>query len=214
MRDDVGVRRLLLPLLLGGGILGALAVVGFLGQRPPAVALPPAYAIAKVTSVSSTPLAYSVVTQRGADRLRQREGTQFAPCPGGMGCPATTELRPTLVFVIRDEDGQLHAFIGEDPRNGCALEWMTLKPDYNWFINGVRMDAVFHDVCHGSLYDRRGHVVGGPSPFDLNELATEIRGEDLYVDPGRILIGQCPGCTHRDGSTPDPRRTSVPVAPP
>jgi Rieske Fe-S protein len=210
MRDDGVVRKLLLPLFVGVGILGALAVLAFIAQRSPAAAPPPAYAVAKVSSVSMTPLAFSVVTPRGADRLRQRERTQFATCPGGIGCPVTTQLRPTLVFLIRDDTGQLHAFIGEDPRNGCALEWMTIPVSPpNRDLN----DAVFHDVCHGSLYDRRGHVAGGPSPFDLNELATEIRGGDVYIDPSRILIGQCPGCTRRDGATPDPARTAVPVAP-
>lgn len=194
-------------------MVGAFAVLAFLAQRPPTEPPPPAYAVAKVASVSGTPLALSVVTQRGADRLRQREGTRFPCTAGNMGCPGTTELRATLVFLVRDEGAKLHAFIGEDPRNGCALEWMTLKPDYNWFIDGVRVEAVFHDVCHGSLYDRRGHIVGGPSPFDLNELVTEIRDGDVYVDPGRVLVGQCPGCNQRDGSTPDPMRIAVPVAP-
>src|SRR6266511_3279830 len=105
-----------------------------------------------------------------------------------MGCPSSTEVRPVTVFLVRDEIGALHAFIGEDPRNGCALEWMPLPPENNnWFIDGVRVDAVFHDVCHGSLYDRRGRRVGGPSPFDLNAPATEERGSDLYVDPAKIL---------------------------
>jgi hypothetical protein len=88
------------------------------------------------------------------------------------------------------EGGALHAFIGEDPRNGCALEWMTLPSDYNWFIDGVRVQAVFRDPCHGSQYDRRGQVIGGPSPWNLIELATAIRDGDLYVDPGNILVGQ------------------------
>jgi Rieske Fe-S protein len=121
-----------------------------------------------------------------------------------MGCPVTTELRATLVFLVRDEGDQLHAFIGEDPRNACALEWIPEKPE-------KQQPAVFHDICHGSIYDRRGHIIGGPSPFDLNELATEIRDGDVYVDPGRILIGQCPGCNQP--STPDPMRTAVPVPP-
>lgn len=182
-------------LVLGVAILGGIGIVAFLAQRPPADPLPPPAVVAKVADVSSTPRAVEVVIRRGADRVLQREQTGFGRCSAGMmGCPGAIELRPVTVFLVRDEIGALHAFIGEDPRNGCALEWMQLPPDYNWFIDGVRVDAVFRDVCHGSLYDRRGRRVGGPSPFDLNALATEERGSDLYVDPAKILVGSCPGC--------------------
>ena len=88
----------------------------------------------------------------------------------------------------------MHAFIGTDPRNGCALQWKTLPSESNWYIDGVRVQAVFNDPCHGSAYDRRGRVIAGPSPWDLNELATEVRGTELFVDPGRILVGTCRGC--------------------
>ncbi|MGH2500073.1 MAG: ubiquinol-cytochrome c reductase iron-sulfur subunit [Candidatus Limnocylindria bacterium] len=165
-------------------------MVAFLAQRPPLAPAPPPYAVAKVAEVSSTAKAVSVVMRRGFDRVLQRKGSGFGACPGSMGCPGTTALRPTPVFLVRDEDGRLRAFIGEDPRNGCALEWMTIPPNRNWFIEGVRVEAVFYDPCHGSQYDRRGRVIGGPSPWYLNELATEIRDGDLYVDPGNIVVGK------------------------
>lgn len=178
--------------MIAGVVVGAVGVAAFLGQRPPAVVPPPPHAVAKVTELSGTPLEVSVVMRRGFDRVLQRERFRFGTCPGSMGCPGTTALRPTPVFLVRDEDGRLRAFIGEDPRNGCALEWKALPPDYNWFIEGVRVEAVFYDPCHGSQYDRRGRVIGGPSPWYLNELATEIRDGDLYVDPGTIVVGGSP----------------------
>jgi Rieske Fe-S protein len=177
-----------------GPLLGAMGIVAFLSQRPPEPAPPAPFAVAKVSDVSSTPQVISVVMRRGADRLLQRRASTLGSCPGSIGCPGSTELRPTPVFLVRDEGGGLHAFIGEDPRNGCALEWKTLPSGYNWFIDGVRVQAIFHDICHGSLYDRRGQRIGGPSPWDLNELATAVRDGDLYVDPGKVVVGACPGC--------------------
>lgn len=191
---DVPQRGVLL--VLGVGVLAAAGVVAFLAQRPPADPPPPPALVARVADVSSTPLAVQVVMQRGSDRVLQRERLGFGRCSAGtMGCPATVELRPVMVFLVRDDIGVLHAYIGEDPRNGCALEWMQLRPDPNgsWFIDGVRVDAVFHDVCHGSMYDRRGRVIGGPSPYDLNGLTIEERGGDLFVDSRRIVIG-CRDC--------------------
>ncbi len=183
------MRRKGVLLVVGSALVAALGLVAFAVQRPPTDRPAPSYAVAKVAEVSTTPRPVEVVMRRGADRLLQRQRSNFGPCPGSMGCPSSTEVRPVTVFLVRDEGGGLHAFIGEDPRNGCALEWMTLPPS-----SGYAYDAVFHDVCHGSLYDRRGQRVGGPSPWDLNALATEVRGDDLYIDPGNILVGVCRGC--------------------
>jgi hypothetical protein len=190
------VRRRGVLLILGVGILTAVSIVVFLAQRPPADPPPPPAVVARVADVSSTPLAVQVVMRRGSDRVLQRDQLGFGRCSSGtMGCPATLELRPVTVFLVRDDVGALHAFVGEDPRNGCALEWMALPRDPNgiWFIDGVRVDAVFHDVCHGSVYDRRGRLIGGPSPYDLNALTIEDRGGDLWVDPARIVVG-CREC--------------------
>lgn len=187
------MRRRGVPLILAVGILIAVGIVAFLAQRPPADPPPPPALVAKVADVSSIPLAVQVVMRRGSDRVLQREQLGFGRCSSGtMGCPATLELRPVAVFLVRDDIGALHAFVGEDPRNGCALEWMPL-PDRNWFIDGVRVDAVFHDVCHGSVYDRRGRLIGGPSPWDLNALTIEDRDGELWVDPSRIVVG-CREC--------------------
>jgi Rieske Fe-S protein len=190
------VRRNGLLIVVAASLATAVGVLAFLAQRPPTETAPP-YAVAKVAEVTGTPRTVSVVMWRGAERMMQRERSDFGRCPGSLGCPGLTALGPTPVFLVRDEGGALHAFIGADPRNGCALQWYAIPPDQNWSIDGVRVEAVFRDPCHGSMYDRTGQVIAGPSPWDLNQLATEVRGGDLYVDPGKIVVGRCRLCPGR-----------------
>lgn len=171
--------------VLVAALLVAIGAFAFFAQRPPGKPLP-AQRVAALAEISTTPKLVQVEMARGLDRLIQRRESRFGGCPG-MGCPGTTVIRPTPVYMVRDEDGVIHAFIGEDPRNGCALD---LLPEGDWGYRDAGYPAVFHDVCHGSLYDRRGKVSGGPSPWDLNQIAVEIRGEDVYVHPSQIIVGE------------------------
>ena len=174
--------------LLVAGLLLAAAAAGMLvvlSQRPSG--LPPQlggpFAVAKTSEVSRTPLAVEVKMQRGADRVLQRRETGLSQCTTQtMGCPPTLEVEQVTVLLVRDDADVLHAFVGEDPRNGCRLEWLASGP------------GLFHDVCHGSIYDRTGVRVGGPSPWNLNELATSIRGDVIWVEAGHFIVGECPGC--------------------
>jgi Rieske Fe-S protein len=168
-------------LVVNGLLLVALGTFAFLAQRSIKVDPLAPFAAANVSAVSHTPLPIQVKVKRGADRVLQRERTSFACMPEAMGCPASVQVQSVTVLLVRDNEEALHAFIAEDPRNGCALEWLPAR-DF------------FHDVCHGSIYDRRGQRIGGPSPWNLNELATIVRGEVIWIEPDHILVGACPGC--------------------
>ena len=141
--------------------------------------------VASASEVTATPLAGSVRAQDGADRILQRERTGH-PCgpvfPGAvptMGCPLSTPVRMIPLFLVRDSSDTIRAFIGEDPRNSCVLLWRT-------DVQG----GVFYDPCHGSLYNRQGRVVGGPSPWYLNEWVVEVTDGKVFVDPTRIITGR------------------------
>lgn len=179
-KRGIGLALVFVALLLA--LLGAIAIFA---QRIPDTPIPPVR-VAHVAEVSMTPELLQVEMARGLDRVLQRRDERFGWCPG-MGCPGTIVVRPTPVFLVRDEDGVIRAFIGEDPKTGCALELLR-KGD--WGHRDPGYPAVFHDTCHGSLYDRRGKVAGGPSPWDLNQIAVEIRGEDVYVHPSQIVVGE------------------------
>jgi Rieske Fe-S protein len=171
-------------MLVAVGVVAAAAAVAFvlLAERPDETLT--AQDVGSATAVTATPLSGSVRAQDGADRLLQRERTG-SPCGvsqgavPAMGCPLSTPIRMVALFLVRDPADSIRAFIGEDPRNGCALAW---RPE----VQG----GVFLDVCHASLYDLLGRVVGGPSPWNLNEWAVEIKDGKVFVDPSKIIPGQ------------------------
>jgi nitrite reductase/ring-hydroxylating ferredoxin subunit len=141
--------------------------------------------VASASEVTATPLSGNVRARQGADRLLQRERAGY-PCgfvfPGAvptLGCSPSTPVQMVPLFLVRDSADAIRAFIGEDPRNGCRLLWRT-------DVQG----GVFYDPCHGSLYNRQGRVVGGPSPWDLNAWAVEVKGGKVFVDPTKIITGQ------------------------
>ena len=175
------MRGVLLP-LAAFTLAAGLAIVFVAGRHSATGArdqILTAQEIAPFSAVTTTPLVRTVRAADGSDRLLQRERTG-TPCAAGptMGCPRSTPVRTVPVLLVRDSADTIRAFIGEDPRNGCALEW---RPE----VQG----GVFHDVCHGSLYDRQGHVAGGPSPWNLNEWAVDLRDGKVFVDPSKIITG-------------------------
>jgi nitrite reductase/ring-hydroxylating ferredoxin subunit len=161
-----------LSILVGAVILTVLTFSG----RSDALAV---QSVGNASEVGGTPIARTVRAADGADRLLQRERTGY-PCGGAqtMGCPVSTPLRMVPMFLVRDSAGAIHAFIGNDPRNGCALEWRSE-------VQG----GVFYDGCHGAVYDRQGRVLGGPSSWELNQWSVEVRDNTVFVDPSKIITG-------------------------
>jgi nitrite reductase/ring-hydroxylating ferredoxin subunit len=169
-------RGVLLPVGVSILVAAVILIVLTLSGRSDALAV---QSVGDASEVGATPLSGTVRAADGADRLLQRERTGY-PCGGAqtMGCPPSTPVRMVPLFLVRDLAGTIHAFIGKDPRNGCALEWL---PEVQ--------DGVFHDVCHGALYDRQGRVVGGPSPWNLNQWTVEVRDNTVFVDTSKIITG-------------------------
>lgn len=164
----------------------AVAAFAFvaLGRRE-SVALP-IQDVGSASEVAQTPMIRIVAAESGADRLLQRDRTGY-PCGViVMGCPPSTPVRQVPLILVRDSAGTIRAFVGEDPRNGCVLRW---RPDIR--------PGVLYDPCHGSLYDRQGHIVGGPSPWDLNEWAIQLRADRILVNPSKIITGAALGFPRR-----------------
>jgi len=174
------------PVLIALTVFIAIAALAFvaLGHRE-STALP-TQDVGRASEIDRTPTTGSLTAEGGADRLLQRDRTGN-PCGVLiMGCPPSTPVRQVPLILVRDSAGTIRAFVGEDPRNGCVLRW---RPEIQ--------PGVLYDPCHGSIYDRQGHVVGGPSPFDLNEWAVQVRADRILIDPSKVLTGAAPGFVRR-----------------
>jgi cytochrome b6-f complex iron-sulfur subunit len=73
--------------------------------------------------------------------------------------------------LIRYEDGSFLAMWQRCTHLGCSVPW-------------VEGENQFHCPCHGSLYDRKGLVAGGPAPRPMDTFPVSIQNGQVYVDTG------------------------------
>jgi len=86
-------------------------------------------------------------------------------------------LFPTDVIVVyKPEMSSPRVFLAISPHGGCLLSWN----------DGSRQ---FEDPCYGSRFDIYGKYTFGPSPRDMDEIPSEIRGNMLWVT-GKISYGE------------------------
>lgn len=173
-------------------VVGSLAATVVLGGAALVTLLPatlPPFGPADEPLTRLTALAAGVPTRIEVKDLAGLERTAWAQRAASgqyraMGPPRVDALP---VYLVRS-DGTARAFIGIDPRNGCPLQTITVA-------RGTYQPSalVFHDVCHGSLYDMNGERYGGPSPWTLDQLVVSVRDGIVYVDraavvPGRLVL--------------------------
>ena len=71
-------------------------------------------------------------------------------------------------YLTRTADGLL-ALYRKCTHLGCVVPWNEAEDQ-------------FHCPCHGSLYNRKGEVLGGPAPRPLDLFAISVEGGNLVVD--------------------------------
>jgi len=76
-------------------------------------------------------------------------------------------------FIARSEDGLL-ALWQKCTHLGCAVPW-------------VEEEKQFHCPCHGSLFNEKGEVVGGPAPRPMDLFPIDIRNGEVWVDTGKPI---------------------------
>lgn len=103
--------------------------------------------------------------------------------PGGFGGKVTAgqpnEFKPGTVTVVqkghfyisRLDDGSALALWWRCTHLGCTVPW---RED----------EGRFHCPCHGSLYNRKGEVIGGPAPRPLDLFPIEETDGNVVVDTG------------------------------
>lgn len=75
-----------------------------------------------------------------------------------------------IVHIVPLPGGQALAFAGRDLfGQHCEISWNPAE-------------QVFHEVCRGTLFDRRGRIVRGPGPMGMGRFPAAVEGTMIVVD--------------------------------
>lgn len=118
----------------------------------------------------------------GFGGLVRASATEAVPETGAV------EVRAAKSFLVRI-DGDLVALSEKCPHLGCRVSFCEPANQ-------------FECPCHGSVFNRAGELLAGPSPRGLDRHPVEI-GEDglLYIDTGTFEDGPPPGTESIDEPT-------------
>lgn len=86
--------------------------------------------------------------------------------------PGTVTAVPQGHFYIsRLEDGSALAMWWRCTHLGCTVPWVAAEKE-------------FHCPCHGSLFNTKGEVTGGPAPRPLDLFPIQVVNGKVVVDTG------------------------------
>lgn len=185
-RPSMRRMRPLLRTAFVAAMLVALAGVAFALDAILTPAAPPSeVALGRADDVTETPRLVRLAPLDQLPALARRRRNAVPVGTGGTGDPHG-------IYLVRDDGGAIRAYLAADPRSGCLLDWIPVVMATGPV--GTTYEHRFHDTCHGSLYDRNGTVVGGPSPWTLDEAIISVRDATLYartteVRAGSVLTG-------------------------
>ncbi len=91
--------------------------------------------------------------------------------PDAKARPDETFKTSGRFYLSRTDDGIL-ALYRKCVHLGCVVPWND-------------QEDRFHCPCHGSLYNRKGEVLGGPAPRPLDIFPISQDGTSLVVDTGK-----------------------------
>lgn len=113
------------------------------------------------------------------------------------GHGAVVDLDGRKMAVYRDPDGQVHAVSAKCTHLGCTVGWNDGEETWDC-------------PCHGSRYDKLGHVIRGPAPADLEgappaakdegpaRVASASRHGETFVIVGASVAGGSAAVRLRD----------------
>lgn len=143
-------------------------------------ARPPLVPIAKLEALpQGLPVLVTSTDLAGLDlaaaRIREH-GSNF-------GRPRGT-VKALPVFLVRDGD-EVRGFIGIDPRNGCDVQLLPART-----LPWGSFPTQLYDRCHGSIYDFSGRHIGGPSPWNLDEVVLTVRDGRVLASTSSVVAGR------------------------
>jgi cytochrome b6-f complex iron-sulfur subunit len=78
-------------------------------------------------------------------------------------------------FLHRMDDGSFIAYWQKCTHLGCSVPW-------------VESEKQFHCPCHGSLFNKKGEVTGGPAPRPMDIFPVKIQNGEVFVDTGNPVV--------------------------
>lgn len=84
---------------------------------------------------------------------------------------SVSHIKAGRFFLYRLEDGSFLALWQRCTHLGCSVPW-------------VETENQFHCPCHGSLFDLKGEVQGGPAPRPMDYFPVSINNGEVFVDTG------------------------------
>jgi len=89
------------------------------------------------------------------------------------------EIRAARAYLTRIE-GEVVAISETCTHLGCRVPWCASS-------------GQFECPCHGSLFNRAGDYIAGPSPRGLDRYAVEVVDGIIEIDTSEVLTGDPPG---------------------
>ena len=106
--------------------------------------------------------------------------------PGAFGGKVSAgnvnEFQLGSVSTVRE----MHGFVSRiGPEGVLVMSWRC--PHLGCTVPWVQAENRFNCPCHGSLYNVKGEVIGGPAPRPLDLYPAEVVNGELVVDTSRTI---------------------------
>ncbi len=98
---------------------------------------------------------------------------------------------PEARAYLTKVDGEVRALWWKCPHLACRVPY-------------CESSGQFECPCHGSVFNRAGDLISGPSPTGMDRFATEIVDGTVVVDTGTVIDGPAPGTVTIDEAPKGP----------
>ena len=125
----------------------------------------------------------ALVVQAGLALYQFLKPTQQAGAFGAkVSAGDVREFKRGTVSTIRE----MHGFVSRiGPEGVLVMAWRC--PHLGCTVPWVEAEQRFNCPCHGSIYNEKGEVLGGPAPRPLDLYPAEVVGNELIVDTSRVI---------------------------
>ena len=118
------------------------------------------------------------------DALRPRVSQGFgaeipAGSPQSFADDTVRYLADGRLYIVRVE-GKLKALYQKCPHLGCRVPY-------------CESSGRFECPCHGSIFNRKGEYIAGPSPRGMDSFPLQVQGGGVVVDTGTVVTGPARG---------------------